>query len=112
MARAQREWAKRRRLELIRLLGNACAHCGLSAALADDTRRLHIHHVDGRNWDIHAHDQSARVSQYWREYLAGVRLMVVCDECHPPGSGECISGLKFNEPGFAVIERRTPGDPF
>jgi 5-methylcytosine-specific restriction endonuclease McrA len=75
MAKRQREWAKRRRDELVMLLGGACVECGA-------TTKLEIDHVNGRDYDIRRLCASSRVSRYWREYRGGVLLTVRCNECN------------------------------
>jgi len=46
MGRAEKEWAKRKRQELMALLGNVCAHCGTDENLEFDciSPRGHKHH--------------------------------------------------------------------
>jgi 5-methylcytosine-specific restriction endonuclease McrA len=75
MGKRQREWAKKRRLELIVELGGKCAECGT-------TRKLEVDHVDGRDWEVRRKESSARVSKYWKEHREGVRLQVLCQECN------------------------------
>jgi hypothetical protein len=36
MGRAEKEWARRKRVELMTLLGNVCAHCGTDEKLEFD----------------------------------------------------------------------------
>lgn len=75
MAKRQREWAKRRRNDLVMLLGGVCVECGA-------TTKLEIDHVNGRDYDIRRLCPSARVSRYWREYREGIPLTVRCKECN------------------------------
>jgi len=75
MGKRQREWAYRKRLELIDLLGGVCDNCG-------SIKELEIDHMDGRDYNCEDTDQSVRVSKYFREYRSGVRLRVLCASCN------------------------------
>ena len=77
MARRQRDWAARKRRELIALLGGECQD-----PLCKSGEQLQIHHVDGRDWEVTVKDQSARVSRYFAEYRQGARLGVLCKKCN------------------------------
>lgn len=41
-----------------------------------------IDHVDGRLWSAKATAPHTRAKRYWSEFLAGVRLRVLCRECN------------------------------
>lgn len=76
MGRRQREWAKRKRLELILSLGGVCPRCG------DETlENLVIHHLESREWDLRKKDPSARVSRYLLEARLGL-VAVLCNRCN------------------------------
>lgn len=72
MGRRQREWAKRKRHELILSLGGVCQICG-----DDDPENLVIDHHEGRSWDLLKKDSSARVSRYCFEAKLGL-VGVLC----------------------------------
>lgn len=72
MSRRHREWGKRRRLELVAALGGKCAVAGCTRT------NLEIDHVDGRDYEARKLDPSLRATRYWREFLSGVRLQVLC----------------------------------
>lgn len=77
---AQRaEKARELRWKLITLLGAACAICGSDEA-------LEIDHRDGRSYDVRKMGRYDRAKRYWSEYLAGVRLRVLC-KTHNAGDG-------------------------
>lgn len=71
----QSVWARERKEELLDLLGGECKECG-------DEEDPEIHHVDGRSWEPRQVSSHMRVVRYWREYLAGVRLEVLCARCN------------------------------
>jgi 5-methylcytosine-specific restriction endonuclease McrA len=76
MAKRQREWAKRARIQLIVTLGGECAECG-----CDDVLELTIDHLFPRRWDLRKVDQSARVCRYRKEAKSGL-LQVLCGSCN------------------------------
>lgn len=78
--------AKRHRLQeraafrlgfLIAVLGGACVHCG-----EVDPTILSVDHVEGITWDRYALRLDARIGKYIREFLAGVKLQVLCLICN------------------------------
>lgn len=77
MGARQNAWAKRRRQQLIELLGGCCQHCGR-------TRKLEIEHIDGCTWADRRSKLSPpqRVTIYWREYENGTPLTVLCRRCN------------------------------
>ena len=77
MALRDRIVAARRHRKLIELLGGKCQD-----PLCEDGTNLQVHHLDGRDWEVTRVEQSRRVSRYWREYRAGVRLGVLCRKCN------------------------------
>lgn len=77
VGRRQREWAKKRRLQLIEELGGECAGCGET-----DPSKLVIDHWYGRDWDLRKKDPSARVSRYILEARLGL-VGLLCFHCNP-----------------------------
>lgn len=75
MGARQRDWAKRKLAALLELLGGECADCG-------SPDNLQVDHVDGRAWIVDRVEFSARVSRYWQEFRAGVRLRALCGTCN------------------------------
>lgn len=75
MGKRQREWAIRKRQELVQLLGGVCANCG-------STEDLEIDHINGRDYKLEETSSDQRVTRYWREYNAGVPLRVLCADCN------------------------------
>lgn len=69
------KYAKRRRRALVTKLGGVCADCG-------SKRRLEIHHVEGRTWDVEKLSPQCRAARYWREYREGIPLAVLCKSCN------------------------------
>lgn len=74
MAKRQREWAIKARLELIELLGGMCELCW-------SRDELEIDHPHGRKWHIRKVDQSMRIALYRKETQAGL-LRVLCKSCN------------------------------
>jgi len=59
-----------------------CAKCGAYHSFD----RLEIDHVDGRDWNLRKVNAWRRVARYWREFLSGVRMRVLCRSCNADGS--------------------------
>lgn len=74
--------ARALRIQLVILLGGACAVCG------DPTGDLlEIDHVEGCTWSRRGVNSLQRVLRYWREYLAGVPLRCLCRSCNAKDGG-------------------------
>ncbi len=74
MARAQKEWARQKRHELMSLLGNVCAHCGTAENLEFDC----IYPKGDRH---HRGEASQRMCFYRRQFREG-NLQVLCNVCN------------------------------
>ncbi len=74
MAKTQKEWARRKRRELMTLLGNVCAHCGTRKDLEFDCIRP-------RGDKHHRGDASQRMCFYRRQWREG-NLQVLCNVCN------------------------------
>ena len=72
-----REAVALRQMLIIRL-GARCGGCGVVDG------QLDVDHVLGRGWDRPAreYDSYSRVRRYWREFLSGVALRVLCRTCN------------------------------
>ncbi len=86
MARAQKEWAKQKRHELMVLLGEVCAHCGTGEDLEFDC-------ISPRGHRHHRGDASQRMCFYRRQFRDG-NLQVLCKVCNARKGDE--------EPGLVV----------
>lgn len=75
MGKRQREWAIKKRQELVDLLGGVCANCG-------STEDLEIDHINGRDYKLEEVAFDQRTTRYWREYREGVPLRVLCSDCN------------------------------
>lgn len=74
MARRHKEWAKRARAELLRILGGKCVACGTDVKLTFDCIKP--------NGDRHHRmDPSARLCFYRKQHKAG-NLQILCDACN------------------------------
>jgi 5-methylcytosine-specific restriction endonuclease McrA len=94
MGLRQRIWAAKRRAELIEALGGKCVQCG-------SVEDLQIDHINGRDWAVERVEWSWRISIYWAEYRAGVKLQCLCGDCNT---------RKSNPPG--IIQRSLYAEPF
>lgn len=99
MARRQREWAKRKRLELVSLLGGRCVDCG-----EDRPQVLCVDHKLPRRWDLRKLDPSGRVSRYFREFRRGV-LTVRCVVCNSS------KAVRFPAALFSLVDVMAPRPP-
>ncbi len=89
MARAQKEWARRKRAELMALLGNVCAHCGATDGLEFDCLRP-------KGDAHHRGEASQRMCFYRRQFREG-NLQVLCSECNGR-KGDSEPGLVLTAP--------------
>lgn len=95
MSARQRTWAKRKRRELIEILGGKCSDPACSTPEAD----LEIDHVNGRTWEPRKYELSWRISRYWQEYRDGVELRVLCKSCNSSGRNKPSRKEQYtNEP--------------
>lgn len=77
MGARQRDWARRTRLKLRRLLGLVCKHCGNK-----DYRKLEFDVIKLCGNDHHRRmDWSWRMSFYRRMFAEG-NLQLLCSKCH------------------------------
>lgn len=76
MARRQREWAKRARLQLIESLGGKCVDCG-------SVEELQLDHIEPCTWAERRPfmEQSQRLSVMRREAKEG-KITVRCKRCN------------------------------
>lgn len=74
MGKAEKEWARRKRRELVAVLGGVCAFCGTQEGLGFDC----IKPMGDRH---HRYDTSHRMSFYRRQYAEG-NLQLLCDRCN------------------------------
>jgi 5-methylcytosine-specific restriction endonuclease McrA len=76
----QSKYAKKRRLDLVKLLSldGRCARCGE----VFEHEHLTVNHVDGIDWDHNEVNQQRRYARYWREHASGVRLNALCGACN------------------------------
>lgn len=70
----QREWAAKKRAELIEQLGGCCVDCG-------KTRRLEFHHTVPRTWVANRLSRWARMVRYIREAAEG-KITLLCRRCN------------------------------
>ena len=74
MGAKQKEWARRRRAELMAELGPVCRHCGA-------TERLSFDCIIPQGDHHHRFDTSARMSFYNRQHRAG-NVQILCMACN------------------------------
>jgi hypothetical protein len=90
-------YAKRRRAQLVHLLAPdlRCAEpeCGKQV---EDACELQIDHVDGKAWQARKKTSHNRVARYWREYLAGVPMRVLCSSCNARDGAYKRHGIGFD----------------
>lgn len=80
MGARQKEWARRKRVELTELLGGKCAQCGSTEGLEFDCKQA----CGDRH---HRMDTSARMSFYRAQHKAG-NLQLLCSPCNTRKSGD------------------------
>ncbi len=74
MAKAQKEWARRKRRELVEMLGGVCAFCGAEEGVEFDC----IVPMGDRH---HKYDTSQRMCFYRKQFRQG-NLQLLCHECN------------------------------
>ena len=74
MGKRQREWARRKRAELIKTLGERCTKCGA-------VDNLEVDHIIGRDYTLNKLSQDQRISRYTKELALG-QLQLLCDNCN------------------------------
>lgn len=79
MAKRQKEWARRKRQELLDLYGEVCAECGDTSCLTFDC-------VVPMGSEHHGLDTARRMTFYWRQHAAG-NLQVLCQSCNSSKGG-------------------------
>jgi hypothetical protein len=71
----RRRMLKRRKDELVALLGGKCEVCG-------SVEMLTIEHKDGRDYCIRKLSSLQRLKKYKEEFLSGVKLALMCLSCN------------------------------
>jgi hypothetical protein len=103
MGKRQKEWARRKRAEMVTLLGSKCATCGAREELSFDciVPQGHRHHT---------FDTSARMSFYRAQYRVG-NLQLLCDRCNTDKS--LAEHPRHNEsiPEYQPLGTGCAGDP-
>lgn len=85
----KREAAKKKRAQLVFLLGGECKKCG-------SRQDLEFHHVRGRTWRAREKSRYKRMVLYFRDYDRGL-IILLCHDCNKrTGSYRCRSGYYKN----------------
>lgn len=71
----RRRMLKRRKDELVALLGGKCEKCG-------STGNLTIEHKEGRDYQVRKLSSLQRLKRYKEEFLTGVKLAIRCLSCN------------------------------
>lgn len=74
MSKRQREWAKKKRVELLTILGNKCKHCGTTEHLEFDLL-IPLGHAH------HHYDTSWAMSFYRQQHERG-NVQILCKKCN------------------------------
>jgi hypothetical protein len=91
MPRREVLWATRLREELLlRIAGSylqgGCQREGCEQQFSEsptgDLSYFHIHHPEGRDWEMRKLGSHNRVARLWREWRAGIKLEVWCKACN------------------------------
>jgi len=106
MAKRQKEWARRRRAKLIRILGGQCTVC-------HETHELTFDCLEPKGHEHHGKDTSARMSFYNQQFRAA-NLGLLCHLCnaikaHCPKSVWEFALRFIGETEAIQSQWRTPG---
>lgn len=82
MAKYHKEWARKQRKLLMRVLGNKCAACGCRKDLTFDC-------IDPQGDRHHRFDTSQRMSFYRAQFRA-FNLQILCESCNVKKGDACI----------------------
>lgn len=78
MGRRQKAWAKKKRAELIALLGGKCS----DPECETPDLPLEIDHPHGRSYNVSRLSPDRVIAEYMKEYRNGVPLRVLCSRCN------------------------------
>jgi hypothetical protein len=95
MSKRQKVWARRKRQELMTLLGSVCAHCGTNENLQFDC-------IFPRGSRHHRGDVSQRMCFYRRQFREG-NLQILCGVCN---------ARKGDDKPVLVLTAPLAGEPF
>jgi 5-methylcytosine-specific restriction endonuclease McrA len=114
MAKRHKEWARRKRRELIAELGGKCVWCGET-----EYEKLTFDHKFGKDWSARGKSTDQRMARYVKEAKED-KLQILCHICNskkgvPPLSPdeeerESIAVQDWIDPEF--VQPNSPDDPF
>ncbi len=98
MGRKDKEWARRRRAQLVQELGGKCTDPKCTTPDAP----LEIDHPAGRDYDVRRLSPDQVVRRYLRDQAEGRKLRVLCKVCnsHPRNQPSRRKGEAEDAAGF------------
>lgn len=112
MSKSAKQWAIRRRRELIEELGGKCVSCG-----EIEYEKLEFDHIHGKDWSARGKSTDQRMCRYIKEAALGL-LQILCKKCNDQkGDPLLISEterLLINLPDwmFGELPKETEDCPF
>lgn len=83
----RRDWFKKKKAELVQMLGGHCVACGSIVDLTFD-------HICGRDWDIRAVHSTKRIRIYKQEAEEG-KIQLLCLSCNSSKGDPRVSDEPF-----------------
>jgi 5-methylcytosine-specific restriction endonuclease McrA len=111
MGKWEKEWARRKRRELIAQLGGKCVTCGET-----EYEKLTFDHIDGKDWSARGKSTDQRMCRYVKEAKLDL-LQILCQVCNSKkgdprnGDEEERTAIEW-EDHHVVPDALKPDEPF
>lgn len=76
------QWVKEKLINAIHDDESTLPACALCGHFGSGFNPLCVDHVDGKKWHVRSANQMTRLLRYVSEFLAGVKLRILCKKCN------------------------------